>query len=163
MSSALRSQNDLVEVTDMSRELQAMMWREVGAAAKAVQRLPGVKKLNIAAIGAWHVQVDCDTGRCDPAAAQGSHWDSQYLTLALVLQATSAANCTCTSLGDIRATLHGLARCMRVASYATCIIGPFCCAAGQQRMHLENMLCLCVCSATALESQSHMGSRNCSS
>lgn len=46
----------MVEVIDLPEEAQAQLWREVAAVSAAVRELPGVKKLNVAAIGERHVR-----------------------------------------------------------------------------------------------------------
>lgn len=81
-------QPDLVEVVDLPPGLQRVLWEEVAAAAAAVRHLPGVQKLNIAAIGASrassfdtdahaHRKLQCRHSNC--CAPQG----------------TSAASCMC--------------------------------------------------------------------
>lgn len=63
-------QNNMVEVIDLPEEAQAQLWREVAAVSAAVRKLPGVKKLNVAAIGnicsQLHVHI---TGRFPGDAA----------------------------------------------------------------------------------------------
>ncbi len=40
-----------MEVTDLTEEQQQQLWRETAAVSSVIQKLPGVKKLNVAAIG----------------------------------------------------------------------------------------------------------------
>ena len=67
-------QPNLVEVVDLPPELQRVLWEEVAAAAAAVRQLPGVQKLNIAAIGAFmHRQSSFE---CTHEPAVYTRWSS---------------------------------------------------------------------------------------
>lgn len=44
-------QSGAVEVIDLTEQQQEQLWRETAAVSAVIQKLPGVKKLNVAAIG----------------------------------------------------------------------------------------------------------------